>query len=399
MRILLEDSERQQHREMEELRSSFMELCAAVRGDMRELEHRMGQRLARLEEVVQRRQSQETATATGGSSVTQAVGDHGASTTAVGIEVILRAVRGAPASSRRELARMLLPELQQAIREEVQTLNADRCTAWERQSDETERRIRLYVEQQQQATQARVQEAMYANLPVEFSSTEAFDAHMRAAARAVLAEEDAVRYQTASEVESRVQRYTQQQQKFWRQSLDRVDAEWRAYVQDLVHHERHLCVDEDVRPLQQQVEVVNTAVQQITKDLRELSRQQGGLLSVVEELEKHPPTSSLVVAKSVSDLRGPNSSDTSSSTIDQLRLEVMQPALEHTRRLLAAHQKMIDAMVEQRCGRAEQAAQDIRQSWAQKAAELRSNVMSLRGDVRGALAQLCEGLNVACPGL
>ncbi|CCW69718.1 unnamed protein product [Phytomonas sp. Hart1] len=86
------------------------------------------------------------------------------------------------------------------------------------------------------------------------------------------------------------------------------------------------------------------------------------------------------------------------SSADCIRLEVVEPALEHVRRLLVAHEKMLNTIVEQRCVKVEHNIENHLTVWEQNLVGFRTRLNSFQRDVRGALTELCQNLNVACPG-
>ncbi|KAF5225397.1 hypothetical protein ECC02_001575 [Trypanosoma cruzi] len=85
--------------------------------------------------------------------------------------------------------------------------------------------------------------------------------------------------------------------------------------------------------------------------------------------------------------------------LQRVQGEIVQPVLEHVRRLMSAHQSMIETVVESRCAQFETYVDRGRHGWEVQVAELRSRVSSLRGDMHRALKDLCQNLNMACPGL
>ncbi|RNF10242.1 hypothetical protein TraAM80_01681 [Trypanosoma rangeli] len=91
--------------------------------------------------------------------------------------------------------------------------------------------------------------------------------------------------------------------------------------------------------------------------------------------------------------------DSEERCLQRVRGEVMRPVLGHVRRLMSAHQSMIETIVESRCAQFEAYVDRSRHGWEVQLAGLRSRVGSLRGDMHRALRDLCESLNVACPGL
>ncbi|ESL10289.1 hypothetical protein TRSC58_01981 [Trypanosoma rangeli SC58] len=91
--------------------------------------------------------------------------------------------------------------------------------------------------------------------------------------------------------------------------------------------------------------------------------------------------------------------DSEERCLQRVRGEVMRPVLGHVRRLMSAHQSMIETIVESRCAQFEAYVDRSRHGWEVQLAGLRSRVGSLRGDMQRALRDLCESLNVACPGL
>lgn len=88
-----------------------------------------------------------------------------------------------------------------------------------------------------------------------------------------------------------------------------------------------------------------------------------------------------------------------SLTEQKVQQDIIQPALAHVRRLMSAHQKLLDTVVEQRCERAERVINDSQRMWEHNVTELRSKLCSLRHDVRNAFSELCQNLSVACPGM
>ncbi|EKF28521.1 hypothetical protein MOQ_007729 [Trypanosoma cruzi marinkellei] len=91
--------------------------------------------------------------------------------------------------------------------------------------------------------------------------------------------------------------------------------------------------------------------------------------------------------------------DSEERWLQRVQGEIVQPVLEHVRRLMSAHQSMIETVVESRCAQFETYVDRGRHGWEVQVAELRSRVSSLRGDMHRALKDLCQNLNMACPGL
>ncbi|SCU68648.1 uncharacterized protein TEOVI_000607900 [Trypanosoma equiperdum] len=85
--------------------------------------------------------------------------------------------------------------------------------------------------------------------------------------------------------------------------------------------------------------------------------------------------------------------------LQRVNLEAVQPLAEHVRRLMSAHQSMIDTIVESRCDQLDGRISSAIQQQQMQLKELRSKLSGLRVDVHSALKDLSEKLNVACPGL
>ncbi|KPA76145.1 hypothetical protein ABB37_07912 [Leptomonas pyrrhocoris] len=370
-----------------------------------------------------------------------------------------------PADQRR-LAQLLLPHLRpalsDAIRDEVQhQLRAVR-TEHREELREIEGRLRAYVEaeeavvdaQQNAASQRRSGGAGSPAQPAEssaplwagFSSGDAFNAHLRATARAVLVEEDDRRYSLANDNERRHEMRVRELQRHWQATLVEAQHTWKAEWRSMLHAAEEAWTRQAQAPLQQHADLLQKIVTTLTRDVTHLhERQDAQAASVQESLHKEREMRQREQAKfaerveqsvrqllprevesacaryhvqrertAATELCGTRATHGSSGsgaspllpptasaqlTAEELRLSVVQPALEHMRRLLASHQEMMDAVVEGRCRRAEGVMEGSRHVWLQNVTELRGKVSSLRSDVRGAFNELCSNLNVASPAL
>ncbi|CAG9572282.1 conserved hypothetical protein [Leishmania major strain Friedlin] len=285
-----------------------------------------------------------------------------------------------------------------------------------------------------------------------FSSADAFDAHLRSATRAVLLEEDDRRYSLANENERRHERRVQKLKQGWQETLKTAQAEWKAEWKAILEKEANAWTCRAQASLQQQADMLQDIVKALTRDVTHLQEQQEALSARLSTSLRHErevrvqeqtqlterveqrvrqllPREAesacvrfhalreqrLAAAASrgtLTELTTPGASRRSAtpttsaaaaaaapSSAEELRLSIVQPAMEHMRRLLVLHQEMIDATVEARCRRAEHTVEGNRHVWSQNVAELRSKLSALRADVRGALGELCENLNVASPAL
>nr|CCD11569.1 unnamed protein product [Trypanosoma congolense IL3000] len=85
--------------------------------------------------------------------------------------------------------------------------------------------------------------------------------------------------------------------------------------------------------------------------------------------------------------------------VQRVALEITQPLAEHVRRLISAHQSMVDTVVESRCEQLEGRITRTLQQQQMQLKELGSRLGGLRSDVQSALRDFSEKLDVACPGL
>jgi len=262
------------------------------------------------------------------------------------------------------------------------------------------------------------------HLPINFSSEEAFDLHLRAAARAVLAEEDQLRFSTATQREVEHQNGLRRLRDECVASVKEIKDGWHDESKQWWRHERARWMREEIEPLSAEVELLRqelrTQEDGRRSDAAQHERAQIDIFAwlqaerdsrVAHERQLHDRQAGLAEhlreelaaweESAAASLRtcalGPSSS--TYATADGIRVDVVQPALEHVHRLLAAHQKMIQAVVDERCTRAEHTSADERRRWDVSLSDLRARQQSLRQSVRDAFGELSQNLNVACPGL
>lgn len=373
---------------------------------------------------------------------------------------VVSAVAQCTPAEQRRIAALLLPHLRplmEVIQEEVRHQLRERRREQQAEQQTMEQRLHAYVaEAVTTAAQRRalVQEDSHADesgrfhssaassgppWAAAFSSPDALDAHLRATARAVLHEEDERRYGLTNENERRHERRVQRLQEEWQASLRAAEVRWHAEMAATLERESSAWTRRVRAPLQQHADVLQDIVTALTRDVTHLQEQQDTLSAEVtakleqeremrlqeqarlaERLEQrvrqllpsevdaacirfHVQREQRMAPGAATRHATTGASATAaplhSTSAEELRLAVVQPAMDHMRRLLVSHQEMLNASVEDRCQRAEHAVDGSRHVWTQNIAELRSKLSALRGDVRGAFAELCENLNVAAPAL
>ncbi|CCW63948.1 unnamed protein product [Phytomonas sp. EM1] len=271
-----------------------------------------------------------------------------------GTALLLQALQEASPLERKALARLLMPELKSLIQDEIHTAIRFVHHHQQQQSlEELESRLRAYIDQKTAAmspTCAPVQPLP--SLLKEFPSVEQLDARIRDVVRSI-------RSATDSPV------------------LPGEAATTASFAQ----------LDRRVRALEEGLRGLSVGLAKTTR------REDGASSSSYsEESEERRAWRRFSQLPSSSAAFSPDG-------VDAVRLEVVQPALDHVRRLLVAHQKLLEGMVEQRCVRTEHAMESTLHVWEQGVVGLRSRLNSLRRDVRGALVELSQNLNVACPGI
>ncbi|KAG5508187.1 hypothetical protein JKF63_05442 [Porcisia hertigi] len=376
---------------------------------------------------------------------------------------VLDAVSQCTPEDQRRLAVLFLPHLRplltEVVQEEVQRLLREHCSDQQEALHALEQRLHARVAEValSHQRQARVDETRggdgisTAPASAHFSSAEALDAHLRSTARAVLLEEDDRRYSLASENERRHERRVRQLQQGWEETLSTAQAQWKAELKTILEEEENVWIRRARAPLQQHADVLQEIVKALTRDVTRLQEQQEVCstrlsTSIRQEREMRVQEQTqlterveqrvrqllprevesacvrfhalreqrLAAAVPRSAVSGPTASvsphlsaihTSSFATVaaapsaEELRLSIVQPTMEHMRRLLVAHQEMVDATVEDRCRRAEHTVEGSRHVWSQNVAELRAKFSALRADVRGAFGELCENLKVAAPAM
>ncbi|KAG5481518.1 hypothetical protein LSCM1_05536 [Leishmania martiniquensis] len=456
----------QEHR-IERLREGLSALCAAVRKDLqkvREEVDRVRAEALSTAEDTRRRMREKLATALQPDAPAEYAGSAPMQTLNFCPNSVVAAVAQCAPADQRRLASLLLPHFRPVVAEMVQEEVQCQLRLYRREQQAAqhalEQRLRAYVEEARASHQcrARADEAVggegTATVPAwaGFSSADAFDAHLRATARAVLLEEDDRRYSLANENERRHERRVEQLQQAWKEMLSSAQAKWKAEWKAILERESDAWTHRARAPLQQHTDILQDIVKALTRDVTHLQEQQGALfdrlstnLRQEREMRVQEQTQlsqrveqrvrqllpreveaacarlhacrdqRLAAAASQSTAAEVGSPGTSrqsapttasaaaaasaASSAEELRLSVVQPAMEHMRRLLVLHQEVIDSAVKDRCRRAEHTVEGHRRVWSQNVAELRAKLSTLRTDVRGALAELCENLNVASPAL
>ncbi|GET87612.1 hypothetical protein, conserved [Leishmania tarentolae] len=456
----------QEHR-IERLREGLSALCSAVRKDLQKVREEVGRVRAEANDAAEdtrKRMREALATALRSNSPDEAA----AHTRTRGADfhpssIVAAVTRCTPAEQRR-LAMLLLPHFRPVLAEMVQ--EAVQCSIHQRSGEPQdanhglEQRLKTYIEETVASHQRRVhadeagdgEGSATAPLWATFSSADAFDAHLRAATRAVLLEEDERRYSLVNENERRHERRVQQLQQDWQETLKTAQAQWKAEWKGILAKEANEWTRRAQAPLQQHADILQDIVKALTRDVTHLQGQQEALsarLSTtlrqeqemraqeqtrlaerVEQRVRHllprevesaclrfhalqmkrqaaaasqGPLTESTIPRVSHQSATPTSSAAAAAAVpssaEELRLSIVQPAMEHMRRLLVLHQEMIDATVEDRCRRAENTVEGSRHVWSQNVAELRSRLSALRADVRGALGELCQNLNVASPAL
>ncbi|AYU77821.1 hypothetical protein, conserved [Leishmania donovani] len=456
----------QEHR-IERLREGLSALCAAVRKDLQKVREEVGRVRAEAigtAEDAQKRMREALATAFRSNSPDERVTHAKRREVDFDPNSVVAAVTQCTPAEQRRLAMLLLPHFRPLLAEMVQgevqcQLRQHRDEQQEAQH-RLEQRLHTYVGEAVVSHQRRThadetlgsEGIATAPLWATFSSADAFDAHLRAATRAVLLEEDDRRYGLANENERRHERRVQKLKQGWQETLKTAQAEWKAEWKAILEKEANAWTCCVRAPLQQQADMLQDIVKALTRDVTNLQEQQEALSArlstslrherevrvqeqtqLTERVEQHLRQllprevesacvrfhalreQRLAAAASrgtFTELTTPGASRrsatptisaaaaaTAPSSAEELRLSIVQPAMEHMRRLLVLHQEMIDAMVEARCRRAEHTVEGNRHVWSQNVAELRSKLSALRADVRGALGELCENINVASPAL
>jgi hypothetical protein len=446
-------------RRIERLREGLSSLCAAVRKDLRRVQEEVNDVRLQSTEAIARVTAAPNSTAHSAlhsSLMASRTGQPCAD--AFPPECVVTWVAQCSPADQRRLAQLLLPHLRPALTEaiknemqhQLQAANAEWCG----QLRELEGRMRAYVDEAMET--ARQRTAMtssdgsnggncgeVAPLWAEFSSADAFNAHLRATARAVLVEEDDRRYSLANENERRHELRVRALQRQWEETLREAQLAWREEWRSMLDKAGEGWRRRAQAPLQKHADLLQTIVTALTKDVSDLHERQDAQAAAVQSaFEKEREMRQRENARlsdrveqqvrqllprevesacvryhvrrdrtAAAELRSAHATHGGSggqtpatplahdSREEEVRLSVVQPALEHMRRLLVAHQDMVDAVVEDRCRRAEGAVEGSRHVWLQNVAELRSSVSSLRTDVRGAFHELCSRLNVSSPAL
>ncbi|KAG5482166.1 hypothetical protein CUR178_06025 [Leishmania enriettii] len=454
----------QEHR-IERLREGLSALCAAVRKDLHKVREEVGRVRAEAHGTTEdgRKRMRDTlAAALRPDAPAESAATARMQRPDLCPSSVVTAVAQCAPEDQRRLAALLLPHLRPLLGEMVQEEVQQQLRLHRREQQEAqhalEQRLRAYAEEASVSQQRRTHAEetgggeVGANAPIwaACSSAEAFDAHLRAAARAVLLEEDDRRYSLVNENERRHERRVQQLQQGWQETLSTAQAKWKAEWKAILEKESNAWTHRARAPLQQHADMLQDIVKALTRDVTHLQEQQEALSTrlvtslrqeremrmqeqtqLSERVEQRvrellprevestcvrfhalreqrlavaasrasaaepvsPGTSGQCVASTTSAAAAPSAA----SSVEELRLSIVQPAMEHMRRLLALHQEMIDSTVEDRCRRAEHTVEGHRRWWAQNVAELRAKLSALRTDVRGALGELCENLNVASP--
>ncbi|KAK7195077.1 hypothetical protein NESM_000430600 [Novymonas esmeraldas] len=446
---------KQEHR-VERLREGLASLCAAVRKDLQRVRDEVGtvRAEATAAAVAGERRTQEVLTA---AQRADALARRAAAADTSSFSVVAAVAQSTPDDQRR-LAALLLPHLRPliaaAVQEEVQQELRRHHAEQDASQRALERRLHASVADAVASLPRRAEEedvaAAAAPLLATFSSADAFDAHLRATTRAVLLEEDDRRYGLSSENERRHERRVRQLQREWEETLHAAQAQWRSEWKAVLEREASAWTRKARAPLQQHADILQDIVTALTRDATRLQEQQEALsarlsasLRQEREMRTHEQTqlaeridqrwrqqlpreveSACVRIGALREQRravldpagaaetwrrsgvAPMSpvatapaAAAPASAPEELRLSVVQPAMEHMRRLLASHQELIDAAVEDRCRRAERTVEGSRHVWVQNVAEVRTKLSALRADVRGAFGELCENLNVAAPAL
>lgn len=411
-RLLLEAAEGRLGGRLQRLERDFAQLCTLVSSQLRHTEaavesaQKQQRRLQkRLQELSEEKQQREKAGAGAAAQAAQPPpSPPPAPAPALTCHQLLMVVRSAPPAEREELARLLLPALAPYWQSEA------RVTAAEQQQW-----VLTHVQAALQDVEAASRPPPPPPLPpscMDFGSAEAFDAHLRAAAREVLAQEDRLRYSAATQE--------------WRQEA----AEWEARLE----RQRREC-EGGLARLQRQQNAQSAALRRDVDSLQE----------VVERLAKDLAAARQSAAEQYADVRTSLAREGAArqqeqahwearwqrqaaeaedartalrarqrrvdhaalaagelmggTDADALRSELLVPVVTHVRKLLAAHQRVVDAVVEKRCTRAEHSVAEERHSWDQSVADLRSRLASLRRDTHSAFAELSSNLDVACPGM
>lgn len=445
---------------VERLREGLSSLCVAVRKDLRKLRDEVNE--------VRAQSSNATVAVDAAAESAQRASQVESRTKnervdAFPPECVLTWVAQCSSADQRRLAQLLLPHLRPAltdvIRDEVQRQLHMATAEHHEQLLELEGRLRAYVAEaivtaQQDRSQDSGSAALGNPTPsavpgaplwAGFSSADAFNAHLRATARAVLSEEDDRRYNLASENERRHEQRVRELQQYWQETLSEAQRVWRAEWRSMLDKAETQWTHNAQEPLQQHADVMQSIVKALTRDVTSLHERQGAqAISIEEALQRerqmrqreHAQLTERVEAKvremlprqvesacvryhvqreraAATELHGTHARHGGGAaaaaaatatpalqvSTEELRLSVVQPALDHMRRLLASHQEMVNAAVEDRCRRAESVVEGNRHVWLQNVTELRGKVSALRTDVRGAFNELCLTLNVASPAL
>lgn len=456
----------QEHR-IEQLREGLSALCAAVRKDLQKVREEVGRVRAEAKgaaEGTERRMREGLATASRSNSPDERATHARRREVDFHPSSVVAAVAQCTPAEQRRLAMLLLPHFRPLLEEMVQgevqcQLRQHRGEQQEAQHG-LERRLHTYVEEAVVSHQRRTRAdetvgsegIVTAPVWATFSSADAFDAHLRAATRAVLLEEDDRRYSLVNENERRHERRVQKLKQDWQEALKTAQADWKAEWRTLLEEEANAWTRRVQAPLLQQADTLQDIVKALTRDVTHLQEQQEAfsarlLTSLRHEREMRVQEQAQLAERveqrvrqllprevesacvrfhalreqrlaaaasrgTFTELTTPGASRRSAtpttcaaaaaaapSSAEEFRLSIVQPAMEHMRRLLVLHQEMIDATVEARCRRAEHTVEGNRHVWSQNVAELRSKFSALRADVRGALGELCENLNVASPAL
>ncbi|KPI86413.1 hypothetical protein ABL78_4529 [Leptomonas seymouri] len=445
---------------IERLREGLSSLCVAVRKDLRKMREEVADVRLQSSEVASRvaAVAAESAQRTPTPSPTRAAKVRIAS---LPPECVLTWVAQCSSDDQRRLAQLLLPHLRPALSEVIQDEVRRQLhavgTEHQGQLRELEGRLRTYVDKlvvtaQQNSVLERgggghggLPQSPETGAPLwaDFSSVDAFNAHLRCAARAVLMEEDDRRCSIANENGRRHELCLREVQRQWQETLAETQRKWRAEWRSVLDTAEEKWTRNAQAPLQKHADLLHNIVKALTQDVVQLhERQDVQAASVQDTLQKeremrqreHAKLADQVerrvrellprqvdsacaryhvqrermASKELRHVRMTHGSGSDSSPLpaasspliaDELRVSVVQPALEHMRRLLVSHQEMMGATVEDRCRRAESVVEGNRHVWLQNLTELRGKVSALRSDVRGAFNELCSTLNVAAPAL